>query len=67
MGKPEILKAIKMHCNDCMGDYPPKDCSDENCTLWKYRCGKDPDHIPRQYTEEQKAMYSELAKKNFKK
>ena len=65
MGKPEILRAIRQHCDECMGDNRPVDCSVESCTLWKYRCGKDPDHIPKQFTEEQREMYRSMAKKNL--
>ena len=50
MTKTEILKAIRKHCNDCMGnqEYLVRECPCKpgesfECNLWPFRLGRDPE------------------------
>lgn len=64
MSKKAILTAIKEKCLDCSaGDKNEvKLCPITDCTLYKYRFGKDPEG-GRKLTEEQKAAAAERLKK----
>jgi len=55
--KSDLLKTIRAKCLDCTCDQiqEVKLCPAEDCPLWKYRMGKDPD----------KRQLSEVQKKNL--
>lgn len=63
MSKKAIMTAIKEKCLDCSGGYKDevKLCPIEDCPLYIYRLGKDPDG--RKMTDEQRAAASERFKK----
>ena len=63
MSKKSIMNAIKAKCLDCSADdrNEVKLCNIEDCPLWPYRLGKDPDG--RKMTDEQKAAAAERFKK----
>lgn len=58
------LKAIRAKCIDCCGTMAEvKLCSVERCALYPFRFGKNPYRKP--LSEEQRALLSERAKRNF--
>lgn len=59
------MKAIRAKCLDCMCGQANevKLCPSEDCSLYPYRLGKNPNIKPRELSEEQKAVLRErLAK-----
>ena len=59
------LRAIRFKCLDCCcgNSYEVKMCACENCSLYPFRLGKNPNRNPIEYTEEQKAaLVSRLTK-----
>ena len=59
MSKKQVMRAIKEKCLDCSGGYRDevKNCPIEDCPLFIYRLGKDPNS--KKLTDEQKAAISE--------
>lgn len=58
------LKAIREKCIDCCcGNMAEvKRCTAEDCPLWRFRFGTNPDRKKRELTEQQKqAMIARLA------
>ena len=68
MSKRAIMNAIKAKCLDCSCDdrNEVKMCNVEDCPIWPYRLGKDPDSS-RKMTDEQKAAAAERLKNARKK
>ncbi len=62
------MNAIKAKCLDCSADdrNEVKLCNVDNCPLWPYRLGKDPES-GRKMTDEQKAAAAERLKNARKK
>lgn len=58
------VKAIRLKCLECCCDsaYEVKLCPSEDCPLWPFRMGHNP-NIRREYTEEQKAEMAERMRK----
>lgn len=65
MAKQTPLRAIKEHCRKCLGVYTAaklEACPNEDCALYIYRMGTDPNRKKRVLTEEQrKANAARLA------
>lgn len=56
--KASLLKTIRQKCMDCTYDQlkEVQMCPAEDCPLWKYRLGKDPDKKTRTMSEAQRAV-----------
>lgn len=63
------IKAIRAKCLDCMCGNPNEValCPSEDCSLFPYRFGKNPNIQKRELTEEQKQEAMERMKRNFAK
>ena len=54
------LKAIKLHCKECMGfESNPKECNIQTCHLFQFRLGKDMLKEKREISEEQRLKMKE--------
>lgn len=63
------LRAIRLNCLDCMGGSgnEVKLCPSEQCPLYPYRFGKNPNRTKRILSESQKALLVDQLKKARKK
>jgi hypothetical protein len=65
--KTDLLKTIRARCLDCTCDQIKEVqlCPSEDCPLWKYRMGKDPDK--RQLSDAQKQARAAALQKAWEK
>ena len=58
------IKAIRAKCLDCCCDQANevKNCPCDDCTLYQYRLGRNPNIKPRELSDEQRAKRSEIMK-----
>lgn len=58
------LKAIREYCLNCAGSYGEVETCNpiyEECPLWKYRFGVDPDIAPRNISDETREKRKQIA------
>lgn len=62
---PTPIKAIRLKCLDCCAgsSHEVKLCPIQDCSLYHYRLGKNPNRKGRELTEEQKEVMRERLKK----
>lgn len=66
--KVSSLKAIREYCLDCSSSsHIVKTCNINDCPLYEFRLGKNPNYKKRDLTEEQREVMAERLRKNVHK